>query len=178
MLSLYLPDIELDEYENCQTIPKHKISCVKDLVLFAEVDKSGLFLAVFFLSNFYVLIEYIKKKKLGYFVEKFNSKLREIFQTKYSGRSDFSQHKFIDNKDISLFKGLLRGEKLQRFWQSIIKNFQNNVELTPADERVQSQLRNALNEMRHGGDLGDNSLKDTASRLGVEYKRACRLFKV
>jgi hypothetical protein len=167
MLDLYLPDLELDEYENCQTIPKYKISCARDLVQLTEVDKSSLFLAVFFLSNFYVLIEHIKKKKLKYFVEKFNSKLREVFEAKYSGRSDFSQHKFIESNRITLFQSLLSRKNFPRFWQAIIKKFQNTVE-----------LKNALDEMHHGGNFGDDSLKEVAKSFGVGYQRARRLVKV
>jgi hypothetical protein len=177
MLDWYLPDLELDEYEN-GIIPKHKISCAKDIVQLAEVDKSGLFLTVFFLSNFYVLLDYIKRKKLGYFVEKFNSKLQKIFDAKYSGRCNFSQHKFIDSKKIWLFRGLMKGANCQKFWLAIIKKFQNTVELTPADERVQLQLTNALDKLRHKEDFGEDSLKVVAKSLGVGYQRACRLVKV
>jgi hypothetical protein len=166
MPDLYVPDLELDEYEN-GIIPKHKISCAKDLVQLAEVDKSGLFVTVFFLSNFYVLLDSIKRKKSGCFVEKFNSKLQKIFEAKYSGRSDFSQHKFVDNKKIVLFRGLSLGKKLQKFWLKIIKTFQNTVELTPDDERVQLQLTNALDEMRREGNFGDDSLKVIAKSLEV-----------
>ena len=169
MLDLYVPDLELDEYENSQTIPKHKISCAKDLVLLAGLDKSGLFLTVFLLSNFYLLIDYTKKHKLKYFVEKFNLKSRELFEAKYSGRSDFSQHKFIATAQIRLFRGLLKGSNCQKFWQSIIKKIQNSVvKLTQDDERV----KNVMDEMP-----SENSLI-IASRLGVEYKRACTLVKV
>ena len=95
---LYVPDLELDAYENCQTIPKHKMSCTADVVQLAGIDKSGFFLSAFFLSNINALIHYMQKRKLKIFIEKFNSKSRKLFQAKYSGRSDFSEHKFILNK--------------------------------------------------------------------------------
>jgi hypothetical protein len=177
MLELYVPDLELDEYEN-GIIPKHKISCARDLVQLAEVDKSGLFVTVFFLSNFYVLLDSIKRKKLGNFIEQFNSKLQKIFGAKYSGRSDFSQHKFIDNTRIQLFRGLSKSAHCQKFWQLIIKKFQNTVELTLADEPVQLLLTNALDKMRLKGDFGDDSLKLIAKSLGVEYQFADRLVEV
>jgi hypothetical protein len=114
----HVPDLELVEYENCRTIPKHQMSSAKDVVQLAEMDKSGFFLIEFFLSNFDVLIEHIKKTAV--FVEKFNSKSQEIFGAKYSGRADFSQHKFIEKPKIELLRGLLTGERLQKFWKAII----------------------------------------------------------
>jgi hypothetical protein len=176
---LYVPELELDEYEKCRTIPKHTISCAKDVVQLAEIDKSGFFMIAFLLSNFYVLMEHIKYQKTQKFVEKFNAKLREIFQAKYSARSDFSQHKFIEHKKILLFKGLQVGENLQKFWKKILKKFSNNVvEMSPEDERIALLLKNALDEMHDQRGLGDNSLKMVAARLNVGYNRAYRLIRV
>jgi hypothetical protein len=133
---LYVPNLELDAYENCMAIPKHKMSCVQDVVQLAGIDKSGFFLSAFFLSNINALIEHIKKRKLKVFVDKFNSKSRELFQAQYSGRSDFSEHKFIKNKEVSLFRGLMTSS-FGDFWRSIMKKWSNTVELTPQDEQVQ-----------------------------------------
>jgi hypothetical protein len=178
MPKLYVPNVELDEYENCQTIPKHRIMCARDVVQLAGIDKSSLFMVMFLLSNIYVLIKHIQCKKLGNFIWKFNSKLREIFVAKYAGRSDFSQHNFIGDIKLKLFQGLLKGVKYRKFWLAILKNFKNNVELTANDKRLQLQLTNALDEMRNEGGLGGDSLKVIAKRLGVGYERACRLAKV
>ena len=175
---LHVPNLELDAYENCRTIPKYKMSCAADIVQNAGIDKSGFFLSAFFLSNINVLIDYIKKRKLKLFIEKFNSKSRELFQAKYSERTDFSDHKFIAHKDVRLFKGLST-TSLGDFWRKIMKKWSNAVvKLTPQDEQDQLRLKNDLDEMSAARGMGDNSVKMIASRLGIEYTRARRLTRV
>jgi hypothetical protein len=175
---LYVPNLELDAYENCRNIPKHKINCASDVVQIAGMDKSGFFLSAFFLSNITALIDYMKKRKLKFFIEKFNSKSRELLQAKYSGKTDFSDHKFIEHKDVSLFKGLMTSS-FGDFWRKIIKKWSNTVvKLTPQDEQDQLKLKNDLDEMSEARGMGDNSVKMIASRLGIEYTRARRLTRV
>ena len=102
------------------------------------MDKSGRFLVSFLLTNIYVLLEFLRRNKYTEFIEKFNSKAQEIFVEKYSERTDFSAHKFIEGTNVKLLRGLINN--LDKFWLKILKNFKNSaVELSP--ENIESQKR-------------------------------------
>ena len=103
-----------------------------------KIDKSGLFLVIFLLTNIYVFLEFSRRNKFGKFIEKFNSRAQEIFVEKYSERTDFSDHKFIKDTRVTLLRSLINN--LDIFWLKIIKTFENSVvELTPEDIELQKR---------------------------------------
>ena len=119
-------------------IVKHHLSSVKDILRIAKMDENGLFIANLFLTNMYVILDYMRRRKLGIFIIKFNDIVREKLQTKFQNRADFSNYNCIDNDRPSVFRHAL--QNIPHFWDSIMKNFENSVfEISDDDLEIQQR---------------------------------------
>jgi hypothetical protein len=135
-LPLLKPQIDLNVQDIF--IVKHHISCVKDVLRIAKMDENGLFISNLFLTNIYVCLDFMRRRKTGVFKTKFNQIVREKLQNKYQNRADFSNYHCIESDRPSLFRDAL--QNLPHFWDMIMKNFENSVfELSDEDLEIQKR---------------------------------------
>jgi hypothetical protein len=135
-LPLLKPNIELNVPDIF--IVKHHLTSAKDILRIAKMDENGLFIANLFLTNIYVCLDYMRRRKLGVFITKFNDIVRQTLQNKFQNRADFSNYNCIDNDRPSIFREAL--QNVPHFWNMMIKNFENSVfELSDDDLELQQR---------------------------------------